>query len=146
VSILFLWDVRTPGGSARGVTDDQTQARLAASAWVQGNGGTARVERAVPLAGGAWLTDGYRRLGSGWSARLRAGQVTWAAFSERATGLDKASQGQADGLRPDHAMAARHVRAELEHAPENAVELPQLQRLYEAMTDEFDRRASAAAG
>jgi hypothetical protein len=91
VSILFLWDVRTPGGSARGVTDDETRARLAASAWVRAVGDTARVERAVPLAGGGWLTDGYRRLGSGWSARLRDGRVTWAAFTEPATELDKAS-------------------------------------------------------
>jgi hypothetical protein len=100
VSILFLWDVRTLGGSARGVTDDETQARLIASGWVQANGDTARVERAVSLAGGAWLTDGYRRLGSGWSARLRDGRVTWVAFREPATELDKVSQGQADGLRP----------------------------------------------
>jgi hypothetical protein len=91
VSILFLWDVRTPGGSARGVTDSETQARLVASAWVQAHGDTARVERAVPLAGGAWLTDGYRRLGSGWSARLRDGRVTWVAFREPATELDKVS-------------------------------------------------------
>jgi hypothetical protein len=144
VIMLFLWDVQTPGGSARGVTDDETQARLAASARVQANGDTARVERAVSLAGGAWLTDGYRRLGSGWSARLLAGQVTWVAFSEPATELDKASQAQADGLRPDRAMAPRHLRTE--HAPENAVERPELQRLREAMNDEFNRRAWATAG
>ena len=37
-----------------------------------------------------------------------------------------------------------HVRAALEHTPANAVERPQLQRLFEAMTDEFDRRARRA--
>ena len=91
MSILFLWDVRTPGGSARGVTDDETRARLAASAWVQAVGDTARVERAVPLAGGGWLTDGYRRLGSGWSLGLRNGRVIWVAFREPAKELGKAS-------------------------------------------------------
>lgn len=79
--ILYLWDVRTLGGSACGVTDDEKQARLAASAWMLANDGVAgRVERAAPLAGGARLMDGYRRLGSGWSARLRNGRVTWVAF------------------------------------------------------------------
>lgn len=80
--ILYLWDVRTLGGSARGVTDDEKRARLAASAWMLAGGVAGRVERAVPLTGGAWLTDGYRRLGSGWSARLRDDRVTWVAFRE----------------------------------------------------------------
>jgi hypothetical protein len=41
------------------------------------------------------------------------------------------------------------VRTELEHAPANAVERPELEQLYQAMTDEFDlraRRAWATAG
>jgi hypothetical protein len=88
--ILYLWDVRTLGGSARGVTDDEKQARLAASAWMLAAGVTGRVERATPLTGGAWLTDGYRRLGSGWSARLRDGRVTWVAFREPVN-LERAS-------------------------------------------------------
>jgi hypothetical protein len=68
------------------VTDDEAHARLAASAWVLAAGATGRVERAVPLAGGGWLTDGYRRLGSGWSARLSNGQVSWVSFRESAKG------------------------------------------------------------
>ena len=82
--IVYLWDVRTLGGSARGVTDDEAHARLAASAWVLAAGVAGRVERAVLLTGGAWLTDGYRRLGSGWLARLSNGQVTWVSFRESA--------------------------------------------------------------
>jgi hypothetical protein len=89
--IVFLWDVRTPGGSARGVTDDAGKARLAASAMTPAAGATARVERAVALAGGAWLSDGYRRLGSGWTARLHDGRVTWAPFTEPAKELGRAS-------------------------------------------------------
>jgi hypothetical protein len=41
------------------------------------------------------------------------------------------------------------VRSELEHAPENALERPALERLYQAMTEELDlraRRAWATAG
>ena len=83
VVIVFLWDVRTlDGGSARGVTDDEARARLAASDVMRDTGVIGRVERAYPLAGGAWLTDGYRRLGSGWSAELRGGRVRWVAFRE----------------------------------------------------------------
>jgi hypothetical protein len=37
-----------------------------------------------------------------------------------------------------------HLRTELEHAPANAVERPELERLYQAMTDEFDHRARRA--
>lgn len=89
--IVFLWDVRTlDGGSARGVTDDETHARLAASKCMLANGVMGRVERAVTLAGGAWLTDGYRRLGSGWSLGIRSERVIWAPFREPAKELDKA--------------------------------------------------------
>jgi hypothetical protein len=88
--ILYLWDVQTLGGTARGVSDDEERARLAASAWMLATGVAGRVERATPLAGGGWLTDGYRRLGSGWSARLRDGRVTWVAFSEPVN-LERAS-------------------------------------------------------
>ena len=80
--ILYLWDVRALGGTARGVSDDEERARLAVSAWMLTTGGAGRVERAAPLSGGGWLTDGYRRLGSGWSARMRDGRVTWVAFTE----------------------------------------------------------------
>lgn len=89
--IVFLWDVRTPGGSACGVTDDEERARLAASAAMVGCGVTGRIERACPLAGGAWLSDGYRRLGTGWSAVQRNGRVQWAPFREPARQLDRAS-------------------------------------------------------
>jgi hypothetical protein len=50
-----------------------------------------RVERAVTLTGGAWLTDGYQRLGSGWSLGLRDGRVISVAFREPAKKLGKAS-------------------------------------------------------
>ena len=81
--IVFLWDVRTlDGGSARGVTDDEARARLAASKCMLANGVMGRVERAVTLTGGGWLTDGYRRTGSGWSLGLRNGRVRWVAFRE----------------------------------------------------------------
>ncbi len=36
------------------------------------------------------------------------------------------------------------IRTELEHVPEKAVERAELQRVYEAMTVEFDRRARQA--
>jgi hypothetical protein len=88
--ILYLWDVRTPGGTARGVTDDEKQALLAATAWMLTTGVSGRVERAAPLTGGAWLTAGYRRWGSGWSAQLRNGRVTWVAFREPVN-LERAS-------------------------------------------------------
>jgi len=81
--IVFLWDVRTlDGGSARGVTDDEKVARLAASDVMLATGVMGRIERAYPINGGGWLTDGYRRLGSGWSAQLRDGRVRWVAFRE----------------------------------------------------------------
>ena len=90
--IVFLWDVRTvDGGSARGVTDDEAHARLAASNCMLANGVMGRVERAVTLTGGAWLTDGYQRLGSGWSLGLRDGRVISVAFREPAKKLGKAS-------------------------------------------------------
>jgi hypothetical protein len=83
VVIVFLWDVRTlNGGSARGVTDDEIRARLAASDVMRDTGVMGRIERAYPLAGGAWLTDGYRRLGSGWSAELHGGRMRWVAFRD----------------------------------------------------------------
>lgn len=89
--IVFLWDVRTlDGGSERGVTDDETRARLAASTRMLTDGIMGRVERAVTLTGGAWLTDGYRRLGSGWSLGLRDGRVRWVAFREPVQ-MEKAS-------------------------------------------------------
>jgi hypothetical protein len=88
--IVFLWDVRTPGGSARGITDDATRARLSASDLLLTPGATGRVERATVLSGGAWLTDGYNRLGSGWAARMRDGRVTWVAFRDPVKELDKA--------------------------------------------------------
>jgi hypothetical protein len=75
---------------ARGVTDDEKHALLAASAWMLTTGVSGRVERAALLTGGAWLTDGYRRLGSGWAARLRNGRVTWVAFRDPAN-LERAS-------------------------------------------------------
>jgi hypothetical protein len=82
--IVFLWDVRTPGGSARGVTDDETQARLAVADAMLADGISGRVERASLSIGAAWLTGGYRRLGTGWTARLNRDEVTWVTFRETA--------------------------------------------------------------
>jgi hypothetical protein len=89
--IVFLWDVSAPSGSARGITDDAGRARLAAAATMSQAGAAGRVERAVPLAGGGWLADGYRRLGSGWTAQQIDGRASWATFSNPAGGLGRAS-------------------------------------------------------
>ena len=75
---MFLWDVPTPGGTARGITDDETRARQAAETWLRAGADSARVERATLRHGGAWLTDGYQRTGSGRTARRHAdGRITW---------------------------------------------------------------------
>ena len=87
--IVFLWDVPVPGGTARGITDDDTRARQAAEAWLRAGADSARVERATLRHGGAWLTDGYQRTGSGWTARIRDGRITWARFS--APALERAA-------------------------------------------------------
>ena len=73
--IVWLWDA----GDARGVSDDESRARQAASAYLyDGRAGTVRVERALLVVGGSWLTSGYRRTGEGWLARPRRnGRVRW---------------------------------------------------------------------
>jgi hypothetical protein len=87
--IVFLWDVPTSGGTARGITDDEARARQAAEAWLRAGADSARVERATLRHGGAWLTDGYHRTGSGWTARARDGRIKWVAFS--AAALERAA-------------------------------------------------------
>jgi hypothetical protein len=43
-----------------------------------GQAGSARVERALLMVGGAWLTSGYQRTGTGWLAQPRRdGKVNW---------------------------------------------------------------------
>ncbi len=44
-----------------------------------GEAGSARVERALLMAGDRWLTSGYRRTGEAWVARPRRdGRIRWA--------------------------------------------------------------------
>ena len=45
---------------------------------------------------------------------------------------------------PDFIAERRHVREELERLPEHHVDRAPLAEVYQAMTDEFDRRARAA--
>ena len=72
---VWLWEA----GSGRGVSDDPSQACAAASACLRGGqADSARVERALLLAGGDWLTSGYHRTGVGWLAEPRRdGGVSW---------------------------------------------------------------------
>ena len=79
---VWLWDA----GNARGVSDDESRARQAASACLRdGRAGTARVERALLVIGGSWLTSGYRRTGDGWLALPRRdGRVLWAPLARAA--------------------------------------------------------------
>jgi hypothetical protein len=72
---VWLWEA----GSGRGVSDDLSRACAAASACLRGGqADSARVERALLLAGGNWLTSGYHRTGVGWLAQPRRdGGVSW---------------------------------------------------------------------
>ena len=45
---------------------------------------------------------------------------------------------------PEFLAERARLRRELEQVPERAVERPELERVYEAMTVEFDRRARAS--
>ena len=72
---VWLWEA----GGGRGVSDQERRARAAAAAYVRGGqAGSARVERALLMAGDRWLTSGYRRTGEAWEARSRRdGRVRW---------------------------------------------------------------------
>ena len=72
---VWLWEA----GSGRGVSDQERRARAAAAACVRGGrAGSARVERALVMAGDRWLTPGYRRTGEAWVGRsCRDGRVRW---------------------------------------------------------------------
>jgi hypothetical protein len=72
---VWLWEA----GSGRGVSDQERQARAAAAAYVRGGqAGSARVERALLMAGDQWLMSGYRRTGEAWVARSRRdGRIRW---------------------------------------------------------------------
>lgn len=76
--IVWLWDA----GSGRGVTDDETRARLAAETFMRsGRADAARVEKAHLVIGISALTSGYTRTGLGWTAQPRqGGPVRWAAL------------------------------------------------------------------
>ena len=80
--IVWLWDSSGPTGDASGVTDDETQARHAAEAYMHvTNASTARMERAHLRIGIHALTAGYERTGKGWTARKRNdGLITWISF------------------------------------------------------------------
>jgi hypothetical protein len=76
--IVWLWDAAGPHRAGRGVTDNDTSARLAAEACIRsGDATAARVERAVTVLGVPTLSAGYQRTGHGWAARPRDGQITW---------------------------------------------------------------------
>ena len=72
---VWLWEA----GGGRGVSDQERRARAAAAAYVRGGqAGSARVERALLMAGDRWLTSGYRRTGEAWVARsCWDGRVRW---------------------------------------------------------------------
>jgi hypothetical protein len=73
--IVWLWEA----GSGRGVSDAEPRARAAAAASLRGGqADSARVERALLVAGDRWLISGYRRTGDAWLARLRGdGRIRW---------------------------------------------------------------------
>jgi hypothetical protein len=72
---VWLWEA----GNRRGVSDDLSRAREAAAASLRdGRTGSARVEQALLMLGGGWLTSGYQRTGEGWLAQPRRnGEVSW---------------------------------------------------------------------
>ena len=71
----WLWDA----GSACGVTDEEPRARKAAAECMRvGRADTARVEKAILVAGAGTLTMVHARVGIGWSAhRYRDGRIRW---------------------------------------------------------------------
>lgn len=81
--IVWIWDADGPAGrSASGVTDDEAAARRAARTAITATGAqTATVEWALHLGGGDWMTSGYLRSGSGWTARrCEDGTIAWVPF------------------------------------------------------------------
>lgn len=81
--IVWIWDADGPAGrSASGVTDDEAAARRAARAAITATGAQgATVEWALHLGGGDWMTSGYLRSGSGWTARrCEDGTIAWVQF------------------------------------------------------------------
>jgi hypothetical protein len=73
--IVWLWDA----GSALGVTDNESRARLAAAAFIRsGRTTAARVEQAHFVSGVRTLNPGYMRTGQGWTAHPRGnGRIRW---------------------------------------------------------------------
>jgi hypothetical protein len=67
------------GGQQLRVSDDLSRAQEAAAACLLcSQTGSARVERALLMLGGDWLTSGYHRTGKGWLALPRRdGEVSW---------------------------------------------------------------------
>lgn len=80
--IVYLWDADGPASSAQGVTDDESQAREAAAAFIRsGRAHTARVEKAHFVSGLRALDSGYMRLGHEWTAQLHGdGRIRWVPF------------------------------------------------------------------
>ncbi len=72
---VWLWEA----GARRGVSDDLSRAREAASASLrEGRASSARVEQARLMLGGGWLTSGYQRTGEGWLGQPRRdGEIRW---------------------------------------------------------------------
>jgi hypothetical protein len=73
--IVWLWDA----GSAHGMTDDESRAQEATTAFMNGTGtDNARVERALLVTGVRTLTLGYLRTGAGWLAQRRGDdRIRW---------------------------------------------------------------------
>jgi hypothetical protein len=81
--IVWLWDTSGPARSGRGLSDDETSARLAAEECMRSHlADSARVEKALAILGIESLISGYERTGQGWVAQIhRDGRIIWLPFS-----------------------------------------------------------------
>ena len=76
---VWLWEA----GSRRRVSNQERRAREAAAACLRGGrADVARVERALFVREGGWLTSGYQRTGEGLAGAARAnGRISWTRLS-----------------------------------------------------------------
>jgi len=76
--IVYLWDAHGPGGSAAGISGDETRAREAAEACLTtGCATSARVEAALLATSARTLQPRYERTGTAWQARPVDGGFRW---------------------------------------------------------------------